>query len=414
MYRPNSVLVRLSSEDRGAVAIIFALLSTALFGMSALAVDVARGYNARNRMASALDAAALAGAKAMDRGGSNAEIKAAATKYFAAVMAESNVGAIKSWEFDVDIKRSTATIDVSVKGSLSNIFGGLIGADTFSLNHESSVTYKTRNIELAMALDVTGSMEDDGKITDLKKAAKDVVDALFAEASDEKGVRVSLVPWSASVNAGSYTSVVTGGASSDDCVVERSGPYAATDAAPYGSDVFEPLVAAARHCPDAPLIPLSGRSKETSLKTAIENLPTTGRTAGHIGAAWGWYTVSPAWAGIWPAASQPNPYNPSDTIKGVLLMTDGLFNQTWVNAAAEGAPMVDDSYARFHAICEQMKLKKVVVYTVGFALTDARAAQALKECASGDSQHFLVTTGSELQKAFKEVATQLKGMRLTK
>ena len=87
MFRANSTVIRFSSNERGSVAIIFALLVTVMFGVVALAVDMARGQNLASKISSALDAAALAGAKALDRGADDGEVKAAAKAYFQAQMA---------------------------------------------------------------------------------------------------------------------------------------------------------------------------------------------------------------------------------------------------------------------------------------------------------------------------------------
>lgn len=57
----------------GSVAIVFAISITGLMGMVALAVDLARAYNVSSKIATALDAAALAGAKMLDGGSLHSE-----------------------------------------------------------------------------------------------------------------------------------------------------------------------------------------------------------------------------------------------------------------------------------------------------------------------------------------------------
>jgi von Willebrand factor type A domain len=146
----------------------------------------------------------------------------------------------------------------------------------------------------------------------------------------------------------------------------------------------------------------------------INGMTATGGTAGHIGTAWGWYMLSPNWSPILPASAKPAPYNPSNTIKSVLLMTDGEFNVSHLTGASYGA-MVDESYAQFKVLCDGMKAKKINVFTVGFGLTSgSRAETELKSCASSASNFFAATNGSELKKAFQDVASQLTSLRLSR
>ena len=39
-----------------------------------------------------------------------------------------------------------------------------------------------------------------------------------------------------------------------------------------------------------------------ALKAKINGLSASGGTAGHLGTAWAWYTLSPNWASLWPTA----------------------------------------------------------------------------------------------------------------
>jgi Flp pilus assembly protein TadG len=417
MIRCGSAVKDFGRAERGSVAIIFALLVIVIFGMLALSVDFARSYSSQARLASALDAAALAGAKALDNGRSDADIRAAALAFFNQTMADDQKdGALSTWNFNVQIDRQKSDVVVGVDAKIAATFGKVLGADHIRLDRSSTVMYKTRFVELALALDVTGSMNDNNKISDLKDAAKDVVKTLFEEASSEDAVRISMVPWASAVNFGSYAAAVSNNTSVDQCAVERLGTNEYTDVAPTGADALQALPSApyAYNCPTSPVMPLAGRSKEAQLKTAIENLTTSGGTAGHIGTAAGWYTLAPAWANIWPTGSKPRAYAPEDTIKGILMMTDGLFNVAWSNGQVYSPAMIDESYARFQEICTKMKEQKVVIYTVGFGLTDTRAIEELETCAAGGGQFFQAANGSELKKAFKEVATQLKALRITR
>jgi Flp pilus assembly protein TadG len=400
----------------GSVAIVFALLATSLFGMVAFAIDMARAHNATARMAAALDAAALAGAKALDNGSSDAEIRATAQAFFTAQFPQGAAGGVNISNFQANIDRSKASVVAVANAKMDTMFGGVVGIKKLTLDRSSAVVYKTRNVELSMAMDITGSMQGT-KIVELQAAANEVIDTLFNESQSEQSVRIALVPWSTSVNAGSYASEVTGGASTDNCVIERKGAEAATDAYPSGSAEISAVTTTPfsyYNCTANPIVPLMGRSKKSDLKSSIANYIPLGGTAGHIGTAWGWYMLSPTWASIWPNGSKPNPYNPRDTVKGVLIMTDGEFNTSWSNGpSTDQVAMADESYVQFQQLCTEMKAKDITVFTVGFGSLDARATTELTNCASGPAQTFQASNGTELKKAFKQVATQLKSMRIS-
>ena len=51
-----------------------------------------------------------------------------------------------------------------------------------------------------------------------------------------------------------------------------------------------------------------------------------GGTAGHIGTAWAWYTLSPNWSSLWPSAASPSPTARRTCDKIAILMTDGEYN----------------------------------------------------------------------------------------
>ena len=60
-----------------------------------------------------------------------------------------------------------------------------------------------------MVLDLSGSMSGQ-KLTDLKNAAKDLVDLIVQPVQTPYYSKVALVPWSYSVNPGSYLNSVRG------------------------------------------------------------------------------------------------------------------------------------------------------------------------------------------------------------
>lgn len=421
----NKYVQGLIRDDCGTVAMIFALLVTALFSVLALAVDMARAYRSDNKITIALDAAALAAARGLGEGQSNTDVTQIANKVFNATIAANN-DAMTYSGLKVDIDRWNDVVSVSINAAMKTAFAGVFGRDQISLNRATTVTYKVRRLELAMSLDVTGSMlwpispsDSTIRLDALKSAAKDVLDTLFTSAAADDRVRVSIVPWSTAVNVGSIAGTVSQNQSVDNCVVERLGHASASDALPYGSDAMRAFTSppAGYSCPPSPIVPLLDRSRATDLDQAIDNLQAVGGTAGHLGTAWGWYTLAPSWSGIWPTESRPRAYKPSEVIKAVLIMSDGEFNISWkttTDRANNQTLMRDESYAQFQALCTQMKNKGMVIYTVGFGLTDPTAIDQMQTCASSATNFLQASNATELKAAFQQVAVDLKAMRVTR
>jgi hypothetical protein len=178
-------------------------------------------------------------------------------------------------------------------------------------------------------------------------------------------------------------------------------------------------------CPTAsirPLTDLSVTANRTNFKAAIDSLMANGGTAGHIGTAWGWYTLSPEWNGLWPG-NAARPYDPK-TIKAVVLMTDGEFNVSYANGGETVAwpdPLAADetqpgtSGYQALQLCEAMKNpadadSRIVIYTVGFQ-TPAAAEAVLKQC-SGAENYYDANNASQLASAFRDIVKRLTNLRV--
>ena len=59
----------------------------------------------------------------------------------------------------------------------------------------SVATWGNVRMRVALVLDVTGSMADDGKMTALKPAAKSLIDQLSALAANSGDIYISMVPF---------------------------------------------------------------------------------------------------------------------------------------------------------------------------------------------------------------------------
>lgn len=427
-------------DARGGVAILFGLSVFMLMMVVMLTMDSARFYSVSDKLQQSLDSSALAGAKLLgDDSKSDSEIEAIANKYFTSAMVHAGVNSYVSKPFKVEIDRDTNTVRATAAVKTPSLFGAFTNkTPTVEIAQNSSVIYDTRKIEFSMVLDITGSMAVNSRIDYLKEAATDVIDQLFDDAPDRDSIRIALAPYSASVNAGSLASTVSvappvescasawsvgkgcqslNGSDIDTCVIERNGSQAATDAAATGSNKL-PNVPSLPYgnytCPTSTVVPLMGRNKKSVLTNTINGYQAAGATAGHIGSAWGWYLLSPEWASVFEKDSKPDAYNPKRVKKAMLIMTDGEFNTSYMSGGTtDAATQVEESYTRFQALCAGAKAKDITIYTVGFALADARAINEMKQCATDAGSFFDAKDGAALKDAFKEIGERINSLRVS-
>lgn len=212
------------------------------------------------------------------------------------------------------------------------------------------------------------------------------------------------------------------------CVTERTGAQAYTDVSPSSSRVGRNYPSASSNtCLDATLRPLS--SDKAALKSAIDSYSVEGSTAGQIGIGWGWYMVSPNFNTLWPSNGAAA-YNTADTLKAVIIMTDGEFNTPYcsgvisrqagsgsgsntgkINCDADNG----DPFDQGRALCTAMKNRGILVYTVGFQITaGGDAANMLQACASTPANFYLPASGGDLSEAFAAIGRDITQLRISR
>lgn len=213
------------------------------------------------------------------------------------------------------------------------------------------------------------------------------------------------------------------------CASERIGAQAYTDASPGTASVGRLYDGGSGNaCTSAEIVPLS--TDKTMLKNKIGALTDAGSTAGQIGLAWGWYMVSPEWSTLWTGASTPAAYSKPQTLKVVVLMTDGAFNSPYCKGviakdAGSGSGNASDHiecnatngdpFAQAKQLCTNMKLKGVIVYTVGFNVgSDAKVTQLMDSCATSAQYVYKPANGAALKVAFRAIAQDINSLRISK
>lgn len=202
-----------------------------------------------------------------------------------------------------------------------------------------------------------------------------------------------------------------------NCMVERYGTDAATDAAP-GTSPLGIYYTNNGSCTSTNYVtPLT--ANKTRLHASIDALSTGGSTAGQIGMAWAWYMLSPNFASVWDkeTANAPMAYDTPELAKVAILMTDGEFNFATCEGRSTSSAgcSADSPFTQAQTICTAMKQEAIIIYTVGLELgTSTDTINFLTNCATSPQHAFLAADTTELEAAFQSIATSISKLRLSK
>lgn len=411
----KSLLQEFKRDARGAIAILFSLSLVVILTTVGLAVDVSRAIRAGTAISTAVDAAVLAGAKGLRlQNMTDAQVETVVQTMFNENLNASGINAPKINSLNVTINRSNSSVEINVDAEIPTILGQLAGVQKLSLPRRSVAIYEKKDIEVALQLDVTGSMSG-SKMAALKTATKDLVDILIPDDTTllaGQKVRIGYAPYAAGINAGQFASKINGGVSApNNCVYERANTSTqATEDFPNGAAVLKTKLdlPSANNCSSAEVLPMT--SDKNILKTAVDSYSTNGSTAGHLGTAFAWYLLSPQWSTIWPAASQPVAYNTGNTAKIAIVMTDGEYNT--VGGSYSGSNVTQSqNFAK--ETCAAMKAQGIRVYTVGFKLSQTNATETLQACASGSDKFYAAEDADALRLAFQAIAQDIATLRIS-
>ena len=177
--KAGNSIARFRVSECGNVAMIFGLLAIPLMVMLGGAVDFMRFNRHKTELLAAMDSAALAVAQQSEL--SDQESKEFDTNYINAMVTS---GSERLFTVDDFIVTKTASgIVVDSQAEMETAFLPLIGIETMPLNFSTEVEASTNYIELALALDNTGSMRSNGKIGALRDAATSLVDIMYESAT---------------------------------------------------------------------------------------------------------------------------------------------------------------------------------------------------------------------------------------
>jgi Flp pilus assembly protein TadG len=234
-YITNRLLSPLKSEE-GSIFVLLAVAMFLLIIVVGVAVDMARGQALQARLASAVDAAALAVGAA--GGGSSGSQQAEATKYFTVNLPAGylNSAPINTPTLTVTTQDNITTYAVNAQTPQYTSFLNAIGVKSVQVAANTTVQRTVSGIELALVIDNTESMSQPpcggcggSKIEDAKSAACTLVTTLYGGNGDplnacgtptsqitQQGLWISLVPFTGMVNIGNPPPFVGGKSAWED------------------------------------------------------------------------------------------------------------------------------------------------------------------------------------------------------
>jgi hypothetical protein len=176
------------------------------------------------------------------------------------------------------------------------------------------------------------------------------------------------------------------------------------------------------------------------LKSRIDGYQMYDGTGSGIAMNWGLMLLDPsaqplvaraAAAGMVSAqfANRPASYASTDTIKVLVLMTDGAITEQYTAKDTTLGPRAPNNWkdlydpvgnikqtsgvtaAQLSRVCTTAKANRVIVFTIGFQ-TNATAQAQMRDCASSPSNFYDVQT-LDIASAFRSIATAIQKIKLT-
>jgi Flp pilus assembly protein TadG len=424
------LVTRFLGDRKGAVAPLLGLMMIPIMGAIGTSVDYHRLAAVHSAMQSALDATGLMLSKtAKDLDQATRDQKA--SDYFKAVFNHPEAKDVTVTSGLTQPQQGSYTLALTGTAKVDTLFGSFIGKSQVDLSASAEIVWGIKKLNLALALDNTGSMASSGKMTALKEAAHNLLSTLQAASKTPGDIQVSIVPFAVDVNVGTSNvgatwidwvdwEEVNGSCSKNnhhtksDCV--SNGKVWTTDAhstwngcvndRDQNNDVLNtnavagtpPTMYRAHQAAACPAAMMSLSSDWTALNAKIDAMTPTGSTNVTIGLQTAWQTLT---TGV--------PFNAPESAtyldRVIILLTDGTNTQ---NRWTLSSTSID---ARTERACTNAKADSIKLYTV--RVIDGNAT-LLRNCATTPDMYYDVQDASQLNATFTAIAQNLANLRIVK
>jgi Mg-chelatase subunit ChlD len=333
---------------------------------------------------------------------------------------------------------STLTLDgtTKVKSDFIRVMGPKFA--NIPVNGTASVSWGSSRLRVALALDNTGSMASNNKMTALKSAAKNLLTKLQSAALKNGDVYVSIIPFSKDVNVGkssyqatwldwknhgtwkgwdtengqdvSTTTCVKKKCTTttawvpnnhntwNGCITDRDQDHDILNTIP--DPTKQPTLFPAEQYDQCPVQMLPLSYDWTALKSKIDAMQPNGNTNVTIGLSWAWQSLTEGAPLFAPAEDSKYKYQ-----KVIILLTDGE------NTENRFTTKQADIDARTKKACDKVKAAGITIYTV---LVMEGTQSLLQACASDIKKYFYLQSATGLVAAFDQIGTDLTNLRVSK
>jgi Flp pilus assembly protein TadG len=439
--RVRTAAGRFAGADQGNIAVLFAIAAVPVISLVGAAIDYTRANAARSAMQAALDSTSLMLSKDLSEGLiTSSQVNSKAQTYFNALYTNTDAKSVAITAAYTANTSMGSTIVVNGSGNVTTDFLKVLGFPKLDFNTGATAAWGNVRMRVAMVLDNTGSMAQDGKMPAMQSAAKDLVDQLSALAKNPGDIYISVVPFAKDVNMG--TSVVNAtwidwtdweannGTSTctawdwrgrctssywtpDDhskwtgCFTDRDQNYDTMNTTPGANNSTKFPAEQYSYCKAGSnpylqtILPLS--YNWSTIKQKIDDMAPTGNTNQGLGLAWGWMTLGTG--DPFNAPAKDTNYTYKDAI---IILSDGLNTQNrWYSNAGQ----ID---ARQRILCDNAKAANITIYTVQVNTGGDPTSAVLQYCASTTDKFFLVTSASQTASAFSAIGTSLTKLHVAK
>lgn len=401
--------INLRNDERGAVAVMFAVLLTVVVAVIGGAIDFGRMHSQKAKLQNSLDAAVLSAAAEYS---ANPTLSVAHLKERISGVYEKGAQSARWKRADdntVDVVIENNVITATVSDSVETTFLNILAIETLPVNVLSSSSVASGGaLEVALVLDNSESM-DLQKHTAMIDGARAMIAAL-TNGGTNTATKVGLVPFSSYVVTDlpgeNYFSGVAG-QNEVRCTQDRKYPYNLADTRPdpsnpdtlWSNQAHALTAESLADCNDRiagghTVRPLT--NDHAGIEPYLSALRVFPGTNIFAGLQFGWHVLSPE--GTWGTAAH---YGAARKI--LVVLTDGRQNRSSYGPNGEFSDEMAEQNTL--TLCDTIKAKGITIIAVAYEIDDPTGKDAMRTCAS-EEQFFVEGTESTIVNEMTGVANR--------
>lgn len=190
---------------------IFGMLLVPMLIAAGFAIDYQQTIKRKSKVQLVLDSAVLAAARVKQTGASDAVVKLSVQDFLDGQI--EGLGGLTCAPVNVIVTPNQEEIDANITCQQDTYLMKLVGQNQVDFRVVSGSEYGIDKIDVAFMFDISGSMNSNSRLTNLKVAAQDAVDTLLPVGASQElidNTRLAMVSYNAMVNAGDFFQDVTG------------------------------------------------------------------------------------------------------------------------------------------------------------------------------------------------------------